>query len=114
MSTESIEQYTDSFSSDNSDESDVEQDNQSSSMTYNTQKRVQQGKAEKQVRKRQHNQSERSNPTVSKEVKSRLSAKECRARKKLRYQYLEELIDASENLVFKLREELKEVSTSIF
>jgi len=43
--------------------------------------------------------------------RSRLSAKECRARKKLRYQYLEELIAASEEAVFKLRDELKQLET---
>lgn len=41
--------------------------------------------------------------------KNRLSAKECRIRKKLRYQYLAELIAHSEDAVFKLRNELQEV-----
>lgn len=40
---------------------------------------------------------------------SRLSAKECRARKKLRYQYLEELVAACEQVVMKMRSELEKV-----
>lgn len=42
-------------------------------------------------------------------IRSRLSAKECRARKKLRYQYLEELITACEQVVLNMRAELKKV-----
>lgn len=44
--------------------------------------------------------------TKSKLEKSRQSARECRARKKLRYQYLEDLVCNREKAVFKLREEL--------
>jgi len=43
----------------------------------------------------------------SKLEKSRQSARECRARKKLRYQYLEELVSAREKAIFRLREELE-------
>ena len=39
--------------------------------------------------------------------KSRQSARECRARKKLRYQYLEELMSKRELAVFALRKELQ-------
>lgn len=42
----------------------------------------------------------------SKLEKSRQSARECRARKKLRYQYLEDLVCNREKAVIKLREEL--------
>lgn len=44
--------------------------------------------------------------TKSKLEKSRQSARECRARKKLRYQYLEDLVCNREKAVVKLREEL--------
>lgn len=46
----------------------------------------------------------------SKLEKSRQSARECRARKKLRYQYLEDLVCNREKAVVKLREELATVS----
>ncbi|KAK9497510.1 hypothetical protein O3M35_004215 [Rhynocoris fuscipes] len=42
--------------------------------------------------------------------RSRQSARECRARKKLRYQYLEELVNDREKAVFALRKELEKVS----
>ncbi|XP_074602453.1 REPTOR-binding partner [Brevipalpus obovatus] len=43
----------------------------------------------------------------SKLERSRQSARECRARKKLRYQYLEELVKKTENAVLALRRELE-------
>jgi len=47
--------------------------------------------------------------TSTKLERSRQSARECRARKKLRYQYLEELVTAREQSVFSLRKELETV-----
>lgn len=41
--------------------------------------------------------------------RSRQSARECRARKKLRYQYLEELVADREKAVLALKKELEKV-----
>jgi hypothetical protein len=43
---------------------------------------------------------------VSKLERSRMSARECRVRKKLRYEYLEELVQDREKAIYSLQEEL--------
>ena len=66
----------------------------------------QQGKAGKRPGRKPSKINER-----DKLERSRQSARECRARKKLRYQYLEELVINREKAVFALRDELKQVSS---
>ena len=44
---------------------------------------------------------------VSKLERSRMSARECRVRKKLRYEYLEELVQDREKAIFSLQDELE-------
>jgi ABC-type dipeptide/oligopeptide/nickel transport system ATPase subunit len=43
---------------------------------------------------------------VSKLERSRMSARECRVRKKLRYEYLEDLVQDRENAIIALKHEL--------
>ena len=43
-------------------------------------------------------------------MRSRVSARECRARKKKRYQKLESMAESKEKIVLQLREELEKVN----
>jgi DNA-binding transcriptional regulator GbsR (MarR family) len=43
--------------------------------------------------------------------KSRVSARECRVRKKLRYEYLEELVSDREKAIYSLQDELQVYKT---
>ena len=52
--------------------------------------------------------------TKAKLERSRQSARECRARKKLRYQYVEELVASREKSIQVLRDELEMVSYIFF
>lgn len=70
------------------------------------------GSKSKSIKKRSKNVKKSAKlDAKSKLEKSRQSARECRARKKLRYQYLEDLVCNREKAVTKLREELIMVST---
>jgi hypothetical protein len=80
--------------------------------TTHLERRTTEGPHRKESGKRGRKPGRKSGDKVDMKAKlerSRQSARECRARKKLRYQYLEELVADREKAVFALRKELEKV-----
>lgn len=90
-------------------DSDLTTQSSSSTNKQSAQQSKQQDESNNQKMCKKRNKVAKKNTKLdakSKLEKSRQSARECRARKKLRYQYLEDLVTNREKAVVKLREEL--------